>query len=263
MGQPLQFALGYTRQDDVCDYAHMAYWQQIILALISPIVGAGLLGGAAAFITRKYQNRRLDRQFRMGLVSRLTHIVYTIHTDLSFYERWVRHSMPTPEERDTRRQIVDEKFIAERIKLGALQTEIDAYFGDNNIPGKRLHRLTDLIMLRYAIILDAPQSQLMELVEHLGKPGHSGYSLDQLHDLLKMPRPTDTTIWGPTYQIEAAFTVAFRDALSALLESWPLSKAKAFRSTKMLTDEDQQSAVPDLHPLTPSPQPMTEEPGRT
>jgi hypothetical protein len=107
----------------------MGYWEQFSLDLISPVVGTAIIGSMAAVITRRYQDRRLDWQFRMGLVSRLTDIVYTIHTELSFYERWVRHSMPTPEERDTRRQAVDENFIAERIKLSALQAEIDAYFG--------------------------------------------------------------------------------------------------------------------------------------
>jgi hypothetical protein len=245
----------------MCHYAGMGYWQQFSLDLISPVVGTAIIGGMAAWITRKYQDRRLDRQFRMGLVSRLTNIAYTIHTDLSFYERWARHSMPTPEERDIRRQAVDEKFIAERIKLGALQAEIDAYFGENNDPGKRLHYLTDLIMLRYAVILDVPQSQLMELVKHLGRPGHSGYSYDQLYDLLKSPKPADTTIWGPTEEIEAAFTVALRDALSALLETWPLSKARGFRSSKILTDEDQQSAVANLQARTTS-QRIADDPGR-
>jgi hypothetical protein len=221
----------------------MGYWQQFSLDLISPIVGTAIIGTTAALITRKYQDRRLDRQFRMDLVSRLTDIAYTIHTDLSFYERWVRHSMPAPEVRDIRREAVDEKFIGERIKLNALQAEIDTYFGEHNDPGERLHRLTDLIMLRYAIILDLPQSQLMELVGHVGKPDHSGYSYDQLCDLLRAPRPTDTTIWEPTAEIEAAFAAALHDALAALLETRPLSKARRFRSSKILSDEDQQSAL--------------------
>jgi hypothetical protein len=228
----------------------MGYWQQFSLDLISPVVGTAIIGSMAAVITRRYQDRRLDWQFRMGLVSRLTDIVYTIHTELSFYERWVRHSRPTPEERDTRRQAVDESFIAERIKLSALQAEIDAYFGKHNGPGSRLHRLTDLIMLRYAIILEVPESQLMELVNHLGEPDHSGYSHDQLRDLLKSPRPTDTTIWRPTEEIEAAFTLALRDALSSLLEAPPLSKARGFRSSKMLTASDQQSALANLQSRT-------------
>jgi hypothetical protein len=164
----------------------------------------------------------------------------------------LRHSLPAQGERDTRRQIVDDKFIAERIKLGALQAEIDAYFGKDNEPGTRLHRLTDLIMFRYALILDVPQSQLKELIEHLGRPGHSGYSCDQLYRLLESPKSTGTIIWGPIKEVEAAFTVALRDALSALLESWPLSKAKGFASTKMLTDDDLRSAVPNLPLRTPS-----------
>ena len=249
-------------QTDVCHDARMGYWQQFSLNLVSPLIGSALIGGMAAIITRRYQDRRLDRQFRMGLVSRLTDIVYKIHTDLSFYERWVRHSKPNPEERDTRREIVDQKFIAERTNLGALQAEIDAYFGENNTPGARLHRLTDLIMLRYAVILDVPQSQLMELVEHLGQPDHSGYTRDNLYDLLKSPKQTDATIWRPIKEIEAVFTVALHDALSALLETRPLSKTKGFNSTKLLTDADQRSAVPNLQPQTPSPQPMTDAPER-
>jgi hypothetical protein len=243
----------HTSKLAVCHYVHMGYWQQFSLDLISPVVGTALIGGMAALITKKFQDRRLDRQFRMNLVSRLTDIAYTIHTELSFYERWVRHSMPTLEERNARCQSVDEKFIAERIKLGALQAEIDAYFGKGNNPGMRLHRLTDLIMLRYAIILDVPQSQIDELVKHLGQPGHSGYSKDQLDNLLRTPKPTDATIWVPTKEIEAVFTLALQDALSALLETWPLSKAKGFESTKMLTDDDQRSAVPSLQTSNTAP----------
>ena len=244
---------GGTPGTDVCHYTGMGYWQQFSLDLISPLVGTALIGSMAAIITRRYQDRRLDRQFRMDLVSRLTDIAYSIHTELSFYERWVRHSKPTSENRDKRRQAVDEKFMAERVKLGALQTEIDAYFGKGNIPGKRLHRLTDLTMLRYALILDVPNSQLMELVDHLSKPGHSGYSHDQLDQLLQFPKPSGTATWEPIKEIEAAFTLALRDALSALLEAWPLSKAEKFVSTKILTDDEQRSALPDhLKPLDPS-----------
>jgi hypothetical protein len=239
----------------------MGYWQQFSLDLISPVVGTALIGTIAALITRKYQDRRLDRQFRMDLVSRLTNIAYKIHTDLSFYERWVRHSKPTPEEQDTRRQIVDEKFIAERIKLNALQAEIDAYFGKNSDPGQRLHRMTDLIMLRYAIILDVPQSQLIEIAKHLGKPGHSGYSYDQLYDLLQTKKPADTTIWAATDEIEAAFTEALREALASLLGTWPLSKVQGFRSSKILTDEDQQSAVARLQARATSRR-IADDPGR-
>jgi hypothetical protein len=233
--------------------AGMGYWQQFSLDLVSPLVGSALIGGLAAIITKRYQDRRLDRQFRMGLVSRLTDIVFKIHTDLSFYERWVRHSKPAPEELGARRHVVDEKFIAGRISLGALQAEIDAYFGQDNKPGACLHSLADLIMLRYALILDVPQSQLMELVEHLGHPGHSGYTRDQLHDLLTSPKPVGTAIWRPIQEIEAMYTAALHDALSALLESRPLSKTEGFTSTKLLTDPDQRSLLPQPQPQMPSP----------
>jgi hypothetical protein len=241
----------------------MGYWEQFSLDLISPIVGSALIGGAAALIASRYQDRRLDRQFRMGLVSRLTDISYTIHTVLSFYERWVRHSSPTPEERDIRRQIVEQTFTAERIKLGVLQAEVDAYFAQDHDPGVRLHRLADLIMLRYAVIIEAPQSQLTELIVHLGQPGHSGFSCDQLYDLLKLDKPTDTSMWKPIHEIETASTVALHEALSALLRTRPLSKTEGFRSTKLLTAYDQRSAVSDWPSHAVSSLSIFDAPGQT
>jgi hypothetical protein len=189
----------------------------------------------------------------------VTGIAYTVHTELSFYERWLRHSMPTAEEGEARRQAVDRKFIAERIKLGAIQAEIDAYFGMDNEPGNRLHRLADLMLLRYAVILDVPQSQLAEIVDHLGAPRHSGYSRNQLSDLLESPKPTDTAIWIPLREIETACTMALHDALSALLENRPLSKSQGFRSTKMLTDDDQLSAVQGAKPLKIATRPVSDK----
>lgn len=224
----------------------MSFWQEFALQLVSPVVGTALIGAVAAIIARRYQDRRLDRQFRMDLVSRVSEIVYSIHTDLSFYERWMRHSKPQPYDHSVRRAETDREFIAQRIKLGSLQTEIDAYFGQASRPGILLHRLTDLAMLRYAIILKLPESQVHEMVDHLGQPGHSGFTLKQLRDFMNTPRPSDTEIWAPTAAIERAFTKALHDTVSVLITTKPITTTEGFRSGKMLTAYDQRdSTAPD------------------
>lgn len=217
----------------------MQFLEQFVLQLVSPVVGTALIGTAAAVIARRYQDRRLDREVRMNLVSRVSNIVQAIHVELSFYERWVRHSRPSPGEHQSRRAEVDKSFLQHRTNLGVLQTEIDAYFGQASEPGTLLHRLTDLTMLRYAIILALPRSQVMELIAHLGQPGHSGYSVEELQDFMSAPKATGTEIWPPAAVIEKSFTVALRDTVHAVLATRPITSTEGFRSGKLLTAYDQ------------------------
>jgi len=217
----------------------MPYWNQFSLQLVSPIVGTVLIGGAAAFITRKYQNRRLDREFRMGLVTRVSDVISAIHTELSFYERWMRHSQPSKDDHEIRRAQVDRSFLENRIKVTALQTEIDAYFGAASEPKNLLHRLTDLAMLRYAIILELPHSQVMEIIDHLGQPGHSGFSVEELHAFMDTPKQSGTQIWPPIAEIEKAFTKALVATVDALLTTPPTATFRGFNSGKLLTAFDQ------------------------
>jgi hypothetical protein len=221
------------------------FWEQFLLQLVSPVAGTALIGGAAAVLARRYQDRRLDRQIRMDLVSRVSEVVCAIHTMLSFYERWVRHSRPAPEDREVRRADVDRDFIGQRSKLSVLQTETDAYFGQASEPGILLHRLADLTMLRYAIILALPGSQVTEMIDHLGRPGHSGFSVAQLGEFLATPQPSGTQIWAPTATIEEAFMKGLHDTVRAILSTRPVRAAEGFVSSKLLTAYDQGDSVTD------------------
>lgn len=221
----------------------MKFWQLLVLQLVSPVVGTVLIGGVAALITRRYQNRRLDRQVRMDLVSRVSEIFSAIHTGLAFFERWVRHFQPRSHERDMRRAEVDRDFIEQRIKLGALQAEIDAYFGRASEPGTLLHRLTDLAMLRYAIIIELPRSQVLEMIDHLGQPGHAGHSVKELQELLNTPKPPGTQIWPPAAAIEESFMAALHDTLRALLATKAITSVEGFKSSRLLTAYDQRDSV--------------------
>lgn len=221
----------------------MKFWDQLILQLVSPVVGTALIGGTATLIARKYQDRRLDRQVRMDLVSRVSEVFSAIHTGLAFYERWVRHSQPEPHNRDIRRLEVEKDFIGQRMKLGALQTEIDAYFGQASEPGALLHRLTDLAMLRYAIILELPRSQVIEMVDHLGQPGHAGHSVQELQEFLNDPKPSGTEIWAPTAAMEKSFMKTLDDTVRAILATKPIASADGFKSSKLLTAYDQRDSV--------------------
>lgn len=224
----------------------MKFWEQLVLQLVSPVVGTALIGSVAAVIARRYQDRRLDRQVRMDLVSHVSEIFSTIHTELAFYERWMRHAQPKSRDRDIRRTEVDKDFIDQRVKIAALQTEIDAYFGNASDPGVQLHRLTDLAMLRYAIILEIPRSQVIEIIDHLGRPGHSGYSIEELQAFLNIPKPSDTQIWQPTAEIEKSFMQTLNSTVCSLLAARPITSGEGFKSNKLMTAYDQRDSVAEI-----------------
>jgi len=74
---------------------------------------------------------------------------------------------------------LERDFIDDKIKLGALQNELDAYFPGGG-PGQALHRLSDLIMIMYFKIVEVPATQLEELI--LAVPGetHTGLTVEQM-----------------------------------------------------------------------------------
>jgi hypothetical protein len=237
-----QAKISSRRHNGVNWKGRMKFWQQFLLQLVSPVVGTALIGAVAAVITRRCQDRRLDRQVRMDLVSNVSEIFSTIHTRLAFYERWLRHSQPDPQVRDMRRAEVDKEYVQQRIKLGALQTQIDVYFGHTSESGALLHRLTDLAMLRYAIILELPHSQVTEMIDHLGRPGHSGYSVEELETLLKTPKEANTQIWPPTAALEESFMRALHATVRAVLATKPITSVEGFKSNKLLTAYDQRDS---------------------
>lgn len=210
------------------------------LPILTSAAGVVLLGGCAAAVTKSYQRRLLDRQVRMAFVARAGEVFSAIHYDLSFYERWVRHGPCDPADETDRRAQVDQNFVEQRKKLSALQIEVDAYFGPDTQPGVFLHRLTDLAMLRYAIILKLPSSQLTEIVDHVGRPGHSGYSDQELLTLLRSPRPTGTRMWKTLDELENSYMVAFHESLDAILATKRSKEAgRSFKSNKLLTAYDE------------------------
>ncbi len=220
---------------------------QVGLPILTSAAGVVLIGGSTVVVTKSYQNRLLDRQIRMAFVARTGGVCSAIHCDLSFYERWVRHGPRDPADETDRCAQVDQNFIEQRKKLSALQIEIDAYFGPDTKPGVFLHRLTDLATLRYAIILKLPSSQLTEIVDHVGRPGHSGYSVQELLTLLSIPRPTGTRMWKALDDLENSYMVAFHESLDAILATKRSKEAgRSFKSNKLLTAYDERRSVAPL-----------------
>jgi hypothetical protein len=212
----------------------LPFWQSLVLQLISPIVGAGLIGGFAAWVAHSYQTRKLDQDARNVFVQRASKCIYSIHTQLSFFERWTRHARPADVDFKQRWKEVNDAFIGDRSELGALQVEIDAYFGRASAPGQAFHRIQDLIMLRYAFEMRLPESQLAEIALHMGGPDHLGFSAADLEAIMHSRRvPEGTQKWIAVETLGDYFSDALANLLRELLITKPISESPGFQSNRI------------------------------
>lgn len=209
---------------------NLSFQQEIVLQLVGPVaaavLGTVIIGGIAQVVAREVQRRQADRKFREALVARISQIAYSIHYRLEHYNRWIRHSQPDEAERQGARQELERAFIEERVRLGALQNELDTYFGVSRA-GNSLHRLSDLAMIKYVYMTHAPASQVDELSQAVTGPQHTGLNIDQLSD---------------ERLVQSRLTAALRDTLDGVLRD-PLKREAGFKSTKILTGPDGRSRV--------------------
>jgi hypothetical protein len=102
-----------------------------------------------------------------------------MHYRLEHFARWARHRNPPAHAREAAQAELELAFVNDRVVLGALQNEIDVYFGPDG-PGQSLHRLADLVMVRFMQVTDAPESQQLELQASVAGPGHTNLSIGLL-----------------------------------------------------------------------------------
>jgi hypothetical protein len=205
--------------------ASLTFEQQIWLQLVGPVaaavMGTLIIGGAAQLITTHAQRRSEDRKFRESLVGRISETAYSMHYRLEHFARWARHRNPPAYLRARAEAELELVFLNDRVALGALQNEIDVYFGPGG-PGQALHRLADLVMVRFMQVTDAPESQQLELQASVAGPGHTNLSIGQLSDV---------------DLVRSNIADALAHTLDEVMRC-PLDRGSGFLSSKILTGPD-------------------------
>ena len=216
-------------------FAAFTYLQQIGLQAIGPVtatvLGTVVVGSAAQLIATQVQRRRAEDEFRDRLVARIAHTAYSIHFRLWHFEKWSQYSTFSEGDREAARAELESAFVQDRIALGALQSEIDARFGQG-APGKALHRLNDLSTVRFLHVSGASADFRAEFFRDVEGPDHTGLSIPQM---------------GDPNTVEAEFAVALRTTLRETL-GHPLPKRGPFESSYILTGYDQEHVVTAREP---------------
>lgn len=212
----------------------LSFVQQVEIQAVGPIVaaivGTLIIGTLATRITMKAQYRRADREmhaqheradreFRESLAGRISRTAYSMYYRPQHFERWVKHRKPRRGAREAAQRQVEQAFVDDRVALGALQNEVDAYFGKGD-PGKSLHKLSDLAMVGFMQMTNAPRSQTSELICAVEGDDHAGLTIQELNN---------------AERVRGEFAAALEKTLADVLSPF------GFRSSKILTGPDRRT----------------------
>jgi hypothetical protein len=213
----------------------LTYLRQIGLQAVGPVtatvLGTVVVGSAAKLIATQVQRRRAEDELRDRLVARIAQTAYSIHFRLWHFEKWSQYYTPSEGDRQAARAELETTFVHDRIALGAIQSEIDARFGQGP-PGQALHKLNDLATVRFLHVSGASAAFRAEFFRDVEGPDHTGLSISQM---------------GNPGAVEAEFAVALRNTLREVL-GHPLPKRGPFESSYILTGYDKEHVVTAREP---------------
>jgi len=226
----------------------LTFGQQIILQLVGPvsaaILGTLIIGGFIQFTAFRLEGKRQDRSFerdsaqaaqrlqrdlasadrafRLDLLARISKVAYSAHYRIAHFERWVRFNQPSESARRTKLDEVESRWIEDKVSMGALQNEVDAYYNEDSQPGRQLHKVIDLALLKYLVATAASEEQLAEVRIAIAGPEHTEMSLEEFADASR---------------VSAQYTLAVSRTLDSILIT-PATGGGGFRSTRLMTGSD-------------------------
>jgi hypothetical protein len=133
-----------------------AYLRQIALtaaaAAVTAIVGSLIIGGFLAWVARRAQFSREDRQVRDALITDITHTLGSVYVKLQIYERFVTAPVDDiqrlPDELMRRRDELDSTYETAAVEANALESRLRAYFEDTAVAAA-WHGAWDCLVARY------------------------------------------------------------------------------------------------------------------
>lgn len=167
-----------------------SYLQQIGLnaaaGAATAIVGSLIIGGFIAWIARRAQFRREDRQIRDKLIEDITRTLGAVNIKLELYERFVIGPVDdiqrAPDELARRRDDLDAVYEASAATANSLESRLRAYFEGTSV-AEAWHGAWDCLVVRYFSMIVSDKAKLEILYGENAGEGHSGLSVKQLTDI--------------------------------------------------------------------------------
>ena len=155
------------------------FWQELILNLVGPlsvaVVGTFLLGLWAAWITKKWQDRKEDAALRESLIRELLEVSSALYLALRHYEYLVDYPEPwrdIPREREA----LEGVYQRTRTAGDAIEYRLMAHFVSEDL-ARKWHSMMDLLTARYFQLTGSPPDNYIKKMEG---PRHTTLSSAEL-----------------------------------------------------------------------------------
>ena len=177
-------------------------WERLFVAATGPIVTAILALLVINKVTSWAQARRDTAETREKLASDLTETANSLYLALQAFWRDARH-IPLADRRTCsalteRCRDLAETYQAARAKGQVLEQRLKIYYADAT-PSKQWHQVTDLLTVRYFLLLEGDGDRRRNIRRINAGDSHSGLTVDQLNN---------PTLLLDTYRKALATTIA-------------------------------------------------------
>jgi hypothetical protein len=147
------------------------FWQELILNIVGPLtaaaIGTFLLGLAAAYVTRRWQEHKEDAELRESLIRELLEAATALYLGLRQYEFLADHPEPFQDMPAEQRNL-EAIYVRTRTAGDAIGPRLFAQFDSEDL-AQNWHSMMDLLTTRYFQLVGAPPDSYlgkMEGAEH-------------------------------------------------------------------------------------------------
>lgn len=165
-------------------------WLKIVLAVIGPITTAILALIAANIIAARIQTRREEIRVRQEMTDEIVETASQLYFSLQTFWRAARDIRVA--ERTSNPALADQleklnnAYAHARVRGQVLEHKLQIFYADPR-PAKNWHRLSDLLSVRYFLLITSgPRRQ--EIRERNAGPHHSGLTANQLDEPTQLLR---------------------------------------------------------------------------
>ena len=160
-------------------------WERMLVAATGPAVTALLALLVLNVVTGWAQRRRDAAEVRDELADALTDTANALYLALQAFWRKAK-DVPLGDRRGVdslaqAREVLDEVYLSARARGQVLEQRLNIYFASRE-PAGLWHAVTDLLTVRYFLLLDGDQARRLSIRKRNAGPRHSGLSETQLND---------------------------------------------------------------------------------
>ncbi|WP_147263021.1 hypothetical protein [Geodermatophilus sp. TF02-6] len=160
-------------------------WQRMMVAATGPTVTALLALLVVNLVAARIQRRKDESELREALAGELTEVANSLFLALQVFERTARH-VPLEKRKASeaiaeQRGDLDHTYFSTRTRSQVLERRLQIHYADKR-PAQAWHAVTDLLMVRYFLLLEADAGFRRWIRRQAAGPDHSGLSEEQLDD---------------------------------------------------------------------------------